>query len=77
MVGGWPKERVQISGIGSSTVKLSMRPSGDHDPGLTGRPGVSKVETDADQLEQALTVEPAADLDHLSVVQVLLWEPPR
>src|SRR3954447_6744694 len=38
---------------------------------------VSKVESDADQLEQALTVEPSADLGHLSVVQVLLWEPPR
>jgi rod shape-determining protein MreC len=38
---------------------------------------VSKVEPDADQLEQALTIEPAADLGHLSVVQVLLWEPPR
>ena len=38
---------------------------------------VTKTEGDADQLSQSLTVEPAADLGHLSVVQVLLWDPPR
>jgi rod shape-determining protein MreC len=38
---------------------------------------VTKVETDANQLDQTLTIEPIADLSHLSVVQVLLWEPPR
>jgi rod shape-determining protein MreC len=38
---------------------------------------VTKAELDADQLGQSLTVEPTADLGHLSVVQVLLWDPPR
>jgi rod shape-determining protein MreC len=38
---------------------------------------VTKVEATANQLGQSLTVEPVADLGHLSVVQVLLWEPPR
>jgi rod shape-determining protein MreC len=38
---------------------------------------VTKAEVDADQLSQSLTVDPTADLGHLSVVQVLLWEPPR
>jgi rod shape-determining protein MreC len=38
---------------------------------------VTKVEIEANQLDQSLTVEPIADLGHLSVVQVLLWEPPR
>jgi rod shape-determining protein MreC len=38
---------------------------------------VTRTDVDADQLSQSLTVEPTADLGHLSVVQVLLWEPPR
>jgi cell shape-determining protein MreC len=38
---------------------------------------VTRADVDADQLSQSLTVEPTADLGHLSVVQVLLWEPPR
>lgn len=37
---------------------------------------VTAVDTSPDQLTLSLTVEPAADLDALSYVRVLLWRPP-
>ena len=38
---------------------------------------VAKVELSADRLTQVLTVTPLSDLSRLTVLKVLLWEPPQ
>jgi cell shape-determining protein MreC len=38
---------------------------------------VTKSELAAGQLTQVLTVTPLADVEHLTFVEVLLWEPPQ